>query len=262
MFVKISDLIGIGGFAKVYNVCAKSEINDVLDKNWFKLDNNLEGVDLNETVLKIGTIHDIECLFAKQSPKHDNIIKQFSQNEPTCDNSNRFLLIEKVKPCNEMTDKLTRDLLSKYIIDIHEGLKYLHEKGIVFCDLSLHNSGLGFDNKFKIFDFGSIKSLNKKCLNMRNTNKIFCSPYFHEHGYITPEELDDFFSLWYIFIRQCGFRLPWEYMSFQKSTSEEEIDYTIGFIKCQYYPNLNNDHKNFWKLNIPFENFLLNKKTK
>lgn len=273
-----SKLLGCGSFAKVYNVTeiksnAHEQPIDRLDKSWLQFSINssrlceemstiLATLSSKQLAVKIGTIHDIEASLARQFPKHPNIVQQFAQNDATCDVSGRFMLLEKIAcTCVDMTRDIVGARLAKYLQDIYAGLDYLHGKHqVVYCDLSLANTGVSIDGAFKIFDFGSIKPIGKKCTNPRNTNKLFCSPYFHQTGTIEPCAHDDLTSLWYIFIRQSNIKLPWEYMQLHPSMQEEDIDYIIAFIKMQFFPAITQEQKQYWSIAVPFENFMFNMK--
>ena len=176
----------------------------------------------------------------------------FGQSTVSCDPKNRYILIEKMtRVANDMTSALIGATLTKFIRDVYTGLLFINTKhNLVFCDLSLNNVGL-CDNNFKLFDFGSVKVCGTKIINPKNANKLFCSIYFHTSAgaEITPVFTDDLNSLFYVFTGLCV-RLPWAYMSFAEDTPEDVIDYTIGFIKSQYYPKLSLEHKQLWPLDI------------
>lgn len=279
-FSKISNtLLGSGSFAKVYTIeLVEDNVDDVVlksDKTWFKFEhpNNIQKMktikDLclrNQLIMKLGTITDLESNLARQNLIHPNIAQMLAQSPPTCNPSSRYILVERLDSvCSTFVSKLTGENLTKYLKDIYAGLEYLHNQyGVVFCDLSLANTGLGFDSIFKLIDFGSVKTLNKKINNPRNANRLFCSPFFHQEM-IEPDQKDDLISLWYIFTRQSGHKLPWEYLQFIENTPDHQIESVIAFTKLNFFPKFTPEQKQLWPFDIAHESFYFgvkNTKTK
>ena len=275
MFVKINPKIfASGSNANVYlvsdvrpDVSPEESLND---KTWYKLDSgrnstlDLKNTSVDRLVLKVGKISDNESLILRQFPRHANIIDQFALNEPRVDPANRFILLERVEySCQDLFAILIKENLCLFVKEIATALAYLHKEfKTVFCDLSLSNTGRGYDSKFKLLDFGSVKPLGVKVKNPKDVNKLFCSPYFHTDDCITPCEMDDFYSLFYIFIRQSSIKLPWEYMTFVSGTDENRIDTVLALIKTEFAPKLPGNKLQYWPLDLDLEEFNFNKSRK
>ncbi|GAU26032.1 hypothetical protein TSUD_224930 [Trifolium subterraneum] len=79
--------------------------------------------------------------------------------------------------------KLPETLVRRYTRSILEGLKYVHEKGFVHCDVKLQNILVMEDDNVKISDFGLAKEKS-----LKNDGKLECrgTPMF-----ISPEAIND-----------------------------------------------------------------------
>ena len=262
ILVDLNKKLGCGTFAKVYYVEHASE-NEIEQQNFnikhpqvFKLIKNKPGEILKKMVIKVGKISETESMISCLLESHDNIIEFYGINLPTIDINSKKLLCEKLQSnCQDECSKLVNGNLVDYLIQIFNGLNYLHTKfKLIFCDLSLNNTGIGYDNKFKLFDFGSSKIMNRKMQNPRDTNKLFCSPFFHSE-IIEPEPIDDFFSLWYIYLRQIGIRLPWEYTQFYPGVPIDHCDNIFGMYKLNFFPQLSIDQKALWPFDLKHESF-------
>lgn len=262
----LSKKIGNGTFAKVYEVNHISEspefddndTNNIKHPQVLNLIKNKPEVSKKKMVVKVGRVTETESMISCLLEPHDNIIDFYGINQPTIDINSKVLLCEKLEfICQEICAQLTNQNLVDYLIQIYNGLNYLHSKfKLIFCDLSLNNTGIGFDKKFKLFDLGSAKIINRKIQNPRDTNKLFCSPFFHAET-VEPEPMDDIFSLWYIYLRQLGVRLPWEYCQFYQSAPAEHCDYMFGLYKMNFFPQLTIDQKSLWPFDFKHENFYI-----
>lgn len=265
LYAKISDkILDTGSNAVIYPILELKDFVDTetlnKDKSWFNLElsrhTSLEEAREHKLVLKLGTISEAEANLLRQFPKHSNIIKLFAQNEATCDAlKHRFIMIERVKEVCSDIKIFTNELIEKYLRDISSAFEYLHTQNVCFCDLSLKNSGLGYDDHFKIFDFGSIKTIGKKIANPKNANKNYCSVYAHSNDFLVPDAMDDYNSLFYVFLTLVCVKLPWMYLQFPECFSENEIDNIFGLIKLSFFPNLKSNVVKLWVLDIPLEAF-------
>jgi polo-like kinase 4 len=144
------ELIGTGGFAKVYRgirLCDGFDIAiKIMDKQQLKLKNAQSRV--NEEV----QIH--------YRLRHSAIVQLLEVFE---DDTNIYLILElcatDMQKYLNIRQQFTEDETRHYIRQIVTGIEYLHSHQILHRDLKLHNLLLTKENNVKIADFGLAKQL-------------------------------------------------------------------------------------------------------
>ena len=153
---KIIRKIGEGGFGDVYLV-EKDNNQYALKKLKFKL--TKEELEQYQEILNI-----------LLKIKNENIIKYydyFLENDylnivmEYCGDTDLKQFIEKQQSKNELIEE---ELIKDFILQICNGLKEIHNNGIIHRDLTPDNIFIGKNNKIKIGDFSISKILTKSTL--------------------------------------------------------------------------------------------------
>jgi serine/threonine protein kinase len=136
--------------------------------------------------------------------KHKNIVKYFDVflNKYSAETSCVCILLEYcaggdlqyiIDGVYHQKRILKEEVILRYMIDICEGLTYLHDQMIIHRDLKPKNIFKGFDGTLKIGDFGSSKELtNSICVTKHGTPHFMSWEMLNDTPYT---ELTDIFSV-------------------------------------------------------------------
>ena len=172
------DVIGEGGFGKVFKVTLDSNIQDVKSTKLYALKQIPTHLLLTEKERKLRALNEIRI---HRQLKHKNICKFEHSFE---DANNIYILLEycphqSLQELIKKRGKLKEFEVRYYMFQVLQALHYLRQHKIVHRDLTLSNIFLCDDNVVKIGDFGlSFKETE-------NTEKpdLFCGT----EGYVAPE---------------------------------------------------------------------------
>ena len=172
------DVIGEGGFGKVFKVTLDSNIQDVKSTKLYALKQIPTHLLLTEKERKLRALNEIRI---HRQLKHKNICKFEHSFE---DANNIYILLEycphqSLQELIKKRGKLKEYEVRYYMFQVLQALHYLRQHKIVHRDLTLSNIFLCDDNVVKIGDFG----LGFK--ETENTEKpdLFCGT----EGYVAPE---------------------------------------------------------------------------
>lgn len=172
------DVIGEGGFGKVFKVTLDSTIQDVKSTKLYALKQIPTHLLLTEKERKLRALNEIRI---HRQLKHKNICKFEHSFE---DANNIYILLEycpyqSLQELIKKRGKLKEYEVRYYMFQVLQALHYLRQHKIVHRDLTLSNIFLCDNNVVKIGDFGlSFKETE-------NTEKpdLFCGT----EGYVAPE---------------------------------------------------------------------------
>jgi len=143
---KRQEELGRGGFATVYRAVEQSTGESYALK-----------VVPKERITKPKAIEKMKSEISIQgSLNHPNILKSYASFE----DSTNYYIVTELCPGNSVRDlvrkngHLSEEECMKILIDVLEGLSYLHANKIIHRDLKLENFLIGKDGKVKIADFG------------------------------------------------------------------------------------------------------------
>eukprot|EP01117_Protostelium_nocturnum_P013315 TRINITY_DN4955_c0_g1_i7.p1 TRINITY_DN4955_c0_g1~~TRINITY_DN4955_c0_g1_i7.p1 ORF type:complete len:903 (-),score=286.32 TRINITY_DN4955_c0_g1_i7:57-2765(-) len=152
--IVLGEKIGQGGFGSVYaaTYCSTTQVAVKLQQK--NSDNKLNLIR-EATIMK--ELH------------HPNVVL-YMQTYDT--NEGGIGLMMEFIPNGNLLDSLRRGVISSsekinVISDIVGGMTYIHEKGVIHCDLSSRNVLLTEGNRAKIGDFGSAKKVGEKNPNIK-----------------------------------------------------------------------------------------------
>ncbi|KAL2433695.1 hypothetical protein ABEF95_009270 [Exophiala dermatitidis] len=81
---------------------------------------------------------------------HPNIVTRFQSSKPDC------IVLERVKPLEQSWRNSTQQVRGTWIFELVDVLSFLEQDlGYLHGDITISNIGIGYDNRLKIFDFGS-----------------------------------------------------------------------------------------------------------
>ncbi|CAF3383508.1 unnamed protein product [Rotaria socialis] len=144
------ELIGTGGFAKVYRgvrLCDRVDVAiKIMDKQQLKLKNAQSRVN-----------DEVQIHYRLRNSAIVQLLEVFE------DDTNIYLILElcatDMQKYLNIRQQFTEDETRHYIKQIVAGIEYLHSHQILHRDLKLHNLLLTKDNNVKIADFGLAKQL-------------------------------------------------------------------------------------------------------
>ncbi|UJR23686.1 hypothetical protein I4U23_026669 [Adineta vaga] len=144
------ELIGTGGFAKVYRgirLCDKFDVAiKIMDKQQLKLKNAQSRVN-----------EEVQIHYRLRNTTIVQLLEVFE------DDTNIYLVLElcatDMQKYLNIRQQFTEDETRHYIKQIVAGIEYLHSHQILHRDLKLHNLLLTKENNVKIADFGLAKQL-------------------------------------------------------------------------------------------------------
>ncbi|CAD8139837.1 unnamed protein product [Paramecium pentaurelia] len=197
-FYTIKEMIGQGGFGKVYKVVHRQ--TGMIRAMKLILKSKLKKEDQEKLLEETSILMDID---------HPNIVKLYEMYQ----DDNSYFLISEYCDGGELFEKikfvqiLTEKEIASYMKQILSAVSYCHSKGIVHRDLKPEN--ILFDSKnqggaLKIIDFGA----SAKLVNDEKLNKRIGTPF-----YVAPEVLNgsydqkcDIWSLGVLlYILLCGY---------------------------------------------------------
>ena len=211
----IKELLGEGGFGKVYKVQKKSTLK------YYAL--KIESIDSDVKLLKN------EISIYRYLSNIDKISNLYWYGVNSGIRYGIFDLYDK----DLKNIDISKEYLNNTFIQMLRIIKDIHDKKIIHRDLKPENFMLK-DKSIYLIDFGLSKSYihNKEHIkiNMKNDitgNILFCSPYVQEK--LEPSRRDDLISLGYCFIYLVKKDLPWNETIIKKKlsfTSEKIYKYT------------------------------------
>jgi len=80
---------------------------------------------------------------------HPNVVTRFQCSKPNC------IVLERVKPLEESWKNSTKHLRGIWILELLDVLSFVEDLEYLHGDITISNIGIGYDNRLKIFDFGS-----------------------------------------------------------------------------------------------------------
>ncbi|CAD8044646.1 unnamed protein product [Paramecium primaurelia] len=197
-FYTIKEMIGQGGFGKVYKVVHRQ--TGMIRAMKLILKSKLKKEDQEKLLEETSILMDID---------HPNIVKLYEMYQ----DDNSYFLISEYCDGGELFEKikfvqiLTEKEIASYMKQILSAVSYCHSKGIVHRDLKPEN--ILFDSKnqggaLKIIDFGaSAKLVNDEKLNKRIGTPFYVAPEVLNGSY---DEKCDIWSLGVLlYILLCGY---------------------------------------------------------
>jgi hypothetical protein len=184
------------------------------------------GIKEEEMVLEV-------CTCAKL--RHPNIVPYIS----CCVTQSFLAIIMEYMPGGSLHDiienfgKLPRTVVRRFMLDIVNGLAYLHES-TTHGDVKPHNILLGVDGVCKLSDFGSAsdKLTEAACVNedrlLRGT-AVYISPEGARNLPLTSAS--DIYSLGISFLEMVLGRLPWKWADSQRQDALP-LRYDHEFVQC------------------------------
>ncbi|TKR59285.1 hypothetical protein L596_028979 [Steinernema carpocapsae] len=106
----------------------------------------------------------------------------------------------------------------RFFLQVVEGLKFIHSRNLVHCDLKSGNIIYGFERKLKIADFGLSHVGSKAMRGPVGTHQI-CAPEAFFSGYYDGKK-NDVWALGILFIEMLNGRYLW------KSPQKTDEDFT------------------------------------
>ena len=168
------DIIGKGGFCKVYKALYKSTNKyyalKIIDKNSIE----------NEEQMK-NLLNELNIMLKLNHPNLLKLISHFEDNEniyiilPLASNGQLYDLIHKNKKSTKY------EILKKYLYQCIEAIEYLHKNKIIHRDIKPENILIDKNDNLKLCDFGWSKEIN---IGKRST---FCGTV----EYMAPEIIDN-----------------------------------------------------------------------
>ncbi|CAD8061384.1 unnamed protein product [Paramecium sonneborni] len=197
-FYTLKQMIGQGGFGKVYKVVHRQ--TGMIRAMKLILKSKLKKEDQEKLLEETSILMDID---------HPNIVKLYEMYQ----DDNSYFLISEYCDGGELFEKikvvqiLTEKEIASYMKQILSAVSYCHSKGIVHRDLKPEN--ILFDSKsqgatLKIIDFGaSAKLVNDEKLNKRIGTPFYVAPEVLNGSY---DEKCDIWSLGVLlYILLCGY---------------------------------------------------------
>lgn len=179
--IKVINFINSGGFGDIYkcidsnnNICAVKAVH-----KFFLLDNKRKIQSIQnemEILLMVNHPNIVSSLDSFQTDTHV-IIKM-----ELCNIDLKHFLKNNINNIN--TNNIIKEIL--------QGLKYLHDKLIVHCDIKLENILVDYNGNIKICDFNLSRILKDKdelIYNKSGTPKYFSPEYILKTGHSFPADI-------------------------------------------------------------------------
>lgn len=153
----------------------------------------------------------------KTLSNHYSLIKFYQIIETT---SRYFFIMELAENGDLLTSikaktTIAEDLAGKYFMHLHDGIKYMHGKGLVHRDIKCENLVLDKKDILKITDFGFAKRIGRSKTGSPVLSETYCGSY----AYAPPEilkgipydpEVADVWSMGVVLFTMVYGRLPYD----------------------------------------------------
>lgn len=149
--------------------------------------------DIQNAVKEFEVLHALNhpCFCVAYGINPTEVIKSEDDKEPEITTVSLFLeyIDFKLKDCLSQ-EKINSTLKTRIVLEIVHGMRYLHEKGLIYRDLNIDNIILNSFFNAKLIDFGLVR-VNELLFGKEMMNSISMTKGVGDGAYMPPEMMND-----------------------------------------------------------------------
>ncbi|KAK8842223.1 hypothetical protein M9Y10_026455 [Tritrichomonas musculus] len=149
--------------------------------------------DIQNAVKEFEVLHALNhpCFCVAYGINPTEVIKSEDDKEPEITTVALFLeyIDFKLKDCLSQ-EKINSTLKTRIVLEIVYGMRYLHEKGLIYRDLNIDNIILNSFFNAKLIDFGLVR-VNELLFGKEMMNSISMTKGVGDGAYMPPEMMND-----------------------------------------------------------------------